>query len=253
MKKKLLIFVILLLVLLLGYFAYQKFFSVNKKITQKGLGPIIGFSLATLKEERWQRDQKFFTEEAEKLGATVNAVSADADANVQKSQIEALILQNVSVLVIVPQDEKVIAPLIEKAHQKGIKVIAYDRLISNSDLDGYVTADYVKAGEQQAQAVLDAAKKGNFAIVMGAADDSTVYQQKQGIMNVLQPEIAKGNVNIIYQGFTTDWKPEVAYANVKQLLTANPKIDGIVDMNDGTAYGVIQALKEKGLAGKVPI
>jgi D-xylose transport system substrate-binding protein len=253
MNKKILLGSIAVAILaVLGYFAYRAMLSssVAQKVNPR---QIIGLSLGTLKEERWQKDKDFFVKRAEELGAKVNVLSADTDKNLQVSQIESLILQNVSVLVIVPEDGKLIAPLVEKAHQKGIKVIAYDRLIPDSDLDAYITFDYIKAGEQQAEAVLRAAGRGNFAVVEGAETDSTVAMQREGIMNMLQPEVKKGNVNIVYENFTDDWKPEVAYQNIKKLLSTNVKLDGVVAMNDGTAYGTIRALEEYGLSGKVPV
>jgi len=72
-------------------------------------------------------------------------------------------------------------------------------------------------------------------------------------MKVLQPAISAGKVKIVYQDYTADWKPENAYANIKKLLASGVTVNGIVAMNDGTAGGVIKALTEQGLQGKVPV
>lgn len=212
---------------------------------------VIGLSLGTLKEERWQRDRDFFVNKTRELGAGVIVESANADAELQKSQVESLILQGVNVIVIVPENEELLRPLIEKAHNAGIKVLAYDRLINDVDLDAYVTFDYVKAGEQQALAVLNVAKKGNFGLILGDPSDSTVYMQKEGVMKVLQPEIDKGSVKLVFENFTNGWKPEVAYQTVKKYLEGSKDVDGVISLNDGMASGILQALNESGL--KVPV
>ena len=253
MKKNLFAVFVVIIVVLAGYAFFIKSHSPLQKSTTVKSSIIIGFSLGTVKEERWQRDLDFFTKRAEALGANVNVQIANADSTLQQSQIESFILQNVPVLVVVPQEDKAIAPLVTKARQKGIKVIAYDRLINDTALDAYVTVDYVKAGEQQAQGVLNVAKKGNIAIIMGASDDSTVYMQKDGISKVLQPQLDNGSIHVVYQDFTDSWKPEVAYQHMATLLSKGTKIDGVISMNDGMAGGIIQSLKEHGLAGKIPI
>lgn len=253
MQKAVVGFVIVALLVAGGYFFYQAQGKNSLKRSPVGQKFVIGLSLGTLKEERWPKDRDFIVKKVEELGGSVNVLSADADKDIQKAQIESLILQNVPVIIVVPQDDKVIAPLVEKAHQKGIKIIAYDRLIQNSPVDAYITVDYVKAGEQQASAVLQKAGGGNFAIVMGDKADSTVAMQKQGILNILKPEITKGKVKVVYDDFTQDWKPEVAYQHIKTLLLSTPVLDGVVSMNDGMAGGIVKALRERNLAGKVPV
>ena len=250
MNKKIVTLILLIgLVLALGYVKYA---TAAKKDTKES--PIvIGFSMATLKEERWQRDRDLFIKRAKELGAAVIVEDANADSKLQERQVESLILQGVDTLVVVPEDEKVIAPLVKKAHENGIKVVAYDRLISDCELDAYITFDYVKAGQQQAEAVLKVAEKGNFAIVLGADTDATVYMQKEGVEKVLAPKVEKGEAKIVFEEFTSDWKPEVAYQNIKKYLQTNTKLDGVISLNDGMAFGVIQALQEYGLAGKIPV
>jgi D-xylose transport system substrate-binding protein len=213
----------------------------------------IGFSLGDLREERWQRDRDLFVAAAEKSGAYVQVTSANSDAALQNTQVENLIAQGVNVLVIAPYDGEKIASTIALAHKANIKVIAYDRLIKNSDVDFYVSFDNVKVGNMEASGVTAVKNSGNFAYIGGAPTDNNASLLKQGSMEVLTPLIKSGAVKLVVDQFTADWKPEVAYNTVKSYLATGGKLDAVVAANDGTAFGAIRALNEFNLAGKVPV
>lgn len=215
---------------------------------------VIGFSMATLQEERWQKDRDFFVAAVEKLGAEVNVQAANNDDAKQISQAESLISQGVDVLVIVPNNAEATAAIVEKAHAAGIKVIAYDRLIKNSDLDLYVSFDNERVGEMQATAITKLVPKGKYVYIGGADTDNNAHLFKKGAFNILQPLIDSGDIEVVYDQFTKEWNPANALANMENALTANSnKIDAVVAANDGTAGGVIQALASQGLDGKVPV
>ncbi len=215
---------------------------------------LIGLSMATFRTERWARDRDMFTEKAREFGAEVNVMSADDDADLQNRQAENMILQGVDVLVVVAHDGEKASYIVEKAHEAGIKVIAYDRLIKDSDLDYYITFDNVKVGEVQAQGVVDVVSKGDFAYIGGSPTDNNAFLVKEGSFKVLQPLIDSGDIEIVVEEFTEGWKPELAYETMKNYLEENDgKIDAVVAANDGTASGVITALEEYGLAGTVPV
>jgi D-xylose transport system substrate-binding protein len=214
---------------------------------------VIGFSVGTLREDRWIRDAELFTEGAKASGATAIVLFAGNDSSLQMSQAENLILQGVDVLVIVPQDAERSAAIVERAHKAGIKVIAYDRLIKDCDLDFYISFDNVKVGELEAQGVLDAVGKGTFAYIGGSPTDNNAILLKEGSMRLLEPKIKSGDISLVVDTFTPDWKPEEAYKTMKAYLETHKTIDAVVAANDGTAFGAIQALREYGLAGKVPV
>ncbi|MBN2042590.1 MAG: substrate-binding domain-containing protein [Candidatus Aenigmarchaeota archaeon] len=213
---------------------------------------VIGFSLSDLRVERWQRDRDFFTEKAEELGASVIAVSADLDADIQESQAENLILQGVDALVIVAHDGEKAASIVEKAHEAGIQVIAYDRLIKNCDLDYYISFDNVKVGEYEAKGVLDVVSEGDFAYLGGSLTDNNAFLVKEGSFNLLQPKIDSGEINLVLDVFNDGWKSEEAYRQLKAYLEENGTVDAVVCANDGTAMGAIQALEEFNLSG-IPV
>eukprot|EP01034_Spumella_vulgaris_P033290 gene33290-41081_t len=216
--------------------------------------PKIGFSIDDLRVERWTRDRDFFNAEAEKLGAKVFVQSADASEQRQIAQIENLISRGVDVLVIVPYNATVLNNAIREAKKAKIKVLSYDRLILNSDIDAYISFDNVKVGELQADAVTKLKPKGNYYLLGGAPTDNNAKMLREGQMKVLQPLVDKGDIKIVGKQWVKDWSAAEAMTIVENALTANGnKIDAIVASNDGTAGGAIQALTAQKLGGKVPV
>jgi D-xylose transport system substrate-binding protein len=217
--------------------------------------PVIGLSLDTLKEERWQRDRDTFIAEAKKLGATVIVQSANSDDTRQVRDVESLISRNVDVLVIVPHNGSAMTRAVKSANDAKIPVIAYDRLILNSNIEYYLTFDNVKVGEAQggyAAARLPKDRTARIVRIYGAPTDNNAKLFKQGQDNVLSPLIKAGKVEVVHEDWALDWKPENAKKIMNAAITkAGRNIDAVVVSNDGTAGGAIQALLEEGLAGKV--
>lgn len=216
--------------------------------------PKIGFSIDDLRVERWVRDRDFFTAEAEKLGAKVFVQSADASEQRQIAQIENLIARGVDVLVIVPYNATVLNNAIREAKKARIKVVSYDRLILNADVDAYISFDNVKVGELQAQGVLAQKPKGNYYLLGGAPTDNNAKMLREGQLKVLQPLIDKGDIKVVGKQWVKDWSASEAMSIVENALTANGnRIDAVVASNDGTAGGAIQALTAQKLQGKVAV
>jgi D-xylose transport system substrate-binding protein len=177
---------------------------------------------------------------------------ADGNADKQASNVENLITQGVNVLVIAPQDATQAAQMVEAAKAKGIPVISYDRLINSDKIDVYISHQVPVIGRKIAEYALAKVPKGNYVMVYGASTDNNAVIMKKEMLTVLQPSIDKGDIKIVSDNFTTDWKPDIAMANVENALTSsNGKVDCVVASNDGTAGGAISALAAKGLAGKV--
>jgi D-xylose transport system substrate-binding protein len=217
--------------------------------------PVIGLSLDTLKEERWQRDRDTFIAEAKKLGATVIVQSANSDDTRQVRDVESLISRQVDVLVIVPHNGAAMTRAVKSANDAKIPVIAYDRLILNARIDYYLTFDNVKVGETQgsyAAARLPKDRTARIVRIYGAPTDNNAKLFKQGQDNVLLPLIKAGKVEVVHEDWALDWKPENAKKIMNAAITkAGRNLDAVVVSNDGTAGGAIQALLEEGLAGKV--
>jgi len=226
------------------------FISCSKKEEQAQFR--IGLSMDTLKEERWQKDRDLFVAAAEKLGAKVSVQSANSDDARQIAQCENLLSEGVDVMVIVPHNGKIVASVVEAAHKQNIKVLAYDRIINDCDLDYYISFDNVRVGELQSQYLVDRVPKGNYVLIGGAPTDYNAILFRKGQMNILQPYIDRGDIKIVADQWATDWLPINALKHTENALTINQnKVDAIVASNDGTAGGSIQALEEQKLAGKV--
>jgi D-xylose transport system substrate-binding protein len=218
-------------------------------------GIVIGLSLDTLKEARWQADRDMFVKRAGELGARVRVLAANSDDTVQIGDVEKLITNKVDVLVIVPHDGTAMAKGVKMAHDAGIPVIAYDRIIRDSDPDLYVSFDNEHVGELQAKYLVEhlpTPGKGRIVRIYGAKTDNNAALFKRGQDRVLEPLIKRGDIVVLHEDWAEDWKPENAKRIVNAAITANgSRIDAVLASNDGTAGGAIQALSEEGLAGKV--
>lgn len=216
--------------------------------------PVIGFSIDDLRVERWTRDRDYFVAAAKALGADVNVQSADANEQRQVSQIENLIAKKVDVIVIVPFNSKVLTNTIKEAKKAGIKVVSYDRLILNADVDAYISFDNERVGALQAEGIVKAVPKGNYYLLGGAPTDNNAKLLRAGQMSVLKPFVDKGDIKILGDQWVKDWSPEEALKITENVLTKNAnKIDAIIASNDGTAGGAVQALAAQKLAGKVAV
>ncbi|HWO02953.1 MAG TPA: D-xylose ABC transporter substrate-binding protein [Blastocatellia bacterium] len=216
-------------------------------------GPVrIGFSMDTLKEERWQRDRDLFVARASELGAEVLVQAANGDDALQTAQAENLLTQGVDVLVVAPHNAEVAASIVDSAKRQGVPVLSYDRLIRNSDVDLYISFDNVKVGESQAHYLLDRAPRGNYVLIGGSPTDNNARMFREGQMNVLQPAIDRGDVKVAADQWAREWLASEALKHTENALTqTNNNIVAVVASNDGLAGGAVQALGEQNLAGKV--
>ena len=229
--------------------------ACNKKQTAGPAAPakpLIGFSLADLKEERWQRDRDYFVAKAESLGAEVVVQDASGDPNAQLRQCDALLAKGVKALVVVPKNADAARPIVMNAHAKGVKVVSYDRLISDAPVDLYLSFDNVKVGEIQARAIASRVPKGNYLVLKGDPADKNSDMIHEGHLKVLRPLIDKGDVKIVALQSCDKWLRSEALRITADALQKH-KIDAIVASNDGTASGAIAALEARGLAGKIPV
>lgn len=215
---------------------------------------VVGLSVGNTTEERWNREIKMFEDYAKEKGFTLNTQVANNDANKQVSQCENLLNQGIDVLVIQSLDAEAASPIVESAHDAGVKVIAYDRFIMNADLDYYITFDSFKVGQVEAQFVTDAAPKGKYIWLKGAPEDNNAHLVADGQESVLKPLIDSGDIEIVTEQWCKGWDPNEALKHTENGLTsAANDVQGVIASNDGTCGGAVQALAAQGLDGKVPI
>lgn len=212
----------------------------------------IGFAMDTLKEERWVRDRDAFEAHCKKMDVDCVITVADNKADKQANDVDNLLTQGVDALVIAPHDATQAASMVEKAKAKGIPVISYDRLINSDKIDLYISHQVPVIGRKIAEYALTHAPQGNYVMVYGASTDNNAVIMKNEQLKVLQPAIDSGKIKIVADNFTPDWKPEEALKMAENALTQNrDNVQAFVVSNDGMAGGVVQALSNKGLAGKV--
>jgi len=221
---------------------------------QGGNKPKIGFSIEDMKGERWQTDLSSFETRAKQLGAEVISADAGGDDERQLQQVRDMIKAGIKVLVLLPHDPAMANRMVDAAKSANVKVISYDRLVPNSDVDLYVSFDRVEIGWMQAEYLVKHAPTGNYVLIEGSpsAEDAKTLHDAQ--MSVLQPYINRGDIKVIADGYTKDWLPSEAYLfMLKAIDSTQGKIAAVVASNDGLAGGAIQALREHNLAGKVAV
>lgn len=250
MKLKILLFILVLIMAAANIWAFSTTSGEGKKKKKDVI--TIGLSLDTLKEARWQKDKDIFEQEASKKGAKVIVQSANSDDTTQISQIKSMLTNGVNCLVIVPHDAAAMAEGVRLAKEKNVPVISYDRLITDAEIDYYISFDNIKVGEAQAKYLVDAiGGKGKIVRMYGAPTDNNAKMFKQGQDNIIQPLIDSGDIVVVHEDWVTDWDPANAKKVMNAALTKDKEFVGVLASNDGTAGGAIQALKEAGLEGKV--
>ncbi len=207
-----------------------------------------------MKGERWQTDVNSFEARAPELGAKVTSSDANGDDNLQLKQVKDMIKSGIQVLVLLPHDTAKAARIVNAAKAANVKVISYDRLVQNSNVDLYVSFDRVEIGRMQAESLVNLAPKGNYVLIGGSPNDEGAKTLHDAQMDVLRPYINQGDITVIADAYSNDWLPSEAYLHMLEVIdSSHGDIAAVVASNDGTAGGAIQALREHNLAGKVPV
>ncbi len=230
----------------------------------------VGIVLPTREEPRWIQDETRFRDALEAEGYEVEILFSQGDSAVELANVEQLITKGVEVIILTPQDGSAAAAAAEAARNAGVKMIAYDRLILDTDaVDYYVTFDSIAVGEAQGQYLVDKASgSGNpLYLYAGAASDNNAFLFFEGAWNVLQPKIADGTFVIknsseaealqdkaeltreemgqIIGQVNTEWDFDVAKSLAEANLTAAPAEDKgdvfILAPNDGTSRNIADA------------
>jgi D-xylose transport system substrate-binding protein len=215
---------------------------------------LVGFSVEAMKGERWQTDLDSFTARSKQLGAEVLSSDAGGDDNLQFQQVRDMIRAGIKVLVLLPHDTSKASRMVDAAKSANVKVISYDRLILNSDVDLYISFDRVAIARMQAEYLLKNAPTGNYVLIAGSPNDEGAKALHDAQLRVLQPYIDRGDIKVVADAYTKDWLPSEAYLFMLQAIdSTHGQIAAVLASNDGLASGAIQALREHNLAGKVPV
>ena len=225
---------------------------------------LVGVTMPTKSLQRWNEDGTNVKAALEAKGYKVDLQYADNKQDVQNSQIENQITMGCNVLVIASIDGGALGGVLKQAKDANIPVIAYDRLITNTDkCDFYATFDNYGVGKMQGDFIvstlgLDKGQKGPFSMECFGGDpgDNNAKLFNQGAMDALQPYIDSG-VLTVKSGQTkfpdqiaiTNWEAKGAQDRMDNLLTAyyaDKNIDVVLSPNDSLAQGVVASLKSAG-------
>jgi putative multiple sugar transport system substrate-binding protein len=229
----------------------------------KSTGKKIGVAMPTKDLQRWNQDGANMKSSLEKAGFKVDLQYANNDIATQVSQIENMITGGCNVLVIASIDGGSLGTVLAEAKSQNIPVIAYDRLIMDTDaVSYYATFDNYKVGTIQGQYIVDKLdlknQKGPFNIELftGSPDDNNARFFFNGAMDILNPYIDNGTLNIVSgqrkfeEVATLNWSTEEAQKRMENLITANyadgTKLDAVLSSNDSCAIGISNALVNAG-------
>ena len=216
-----------------------------------GSAKTVALLLPETKTTRYEeKDRPLFTDKLKELCPDCKLIYANAsqDPNKQQQQAEAAITKGANVIVLDAVDVASVGPIVQRANQQDIPVIAYDRLIPDQDIAYYVSFDNVKQGRIQAQTLMDklgSASGKSIVMVNGAPTDPSAGDYKKGAHQVFD----KSGIKIAREFDTPDWSPDKAQVEMEQSITALGK-DGFVgaySANDGMAGGMIAAMKGAGI------
>lgn len=217
-------------------------------------GCVVGVAWNDLRGERWAKwDEPALKAALASAGATYMKADATSSAEQQTSEIESLVLGGARVLIVVAQDGTAVKPAVADAIKRGVQVIAYDRLIDDPKTL-YVSFDNVEVGRMQARAVLAAKPSGNYAFIKGDRGDANADFVRAGQEEIIGPALKSGVITNVGETYTNNWDPPTARMAMEEILTdSKGKVDAVLAENDGLAEGVVNALADHRLAGKVAV
>ena len=225
-------------------------------------GKKVGVAMPTQSSERWINDGANMKEQLEKLGYEVDLQYAEDDVQMQVSQIENMIASGVNCLVIASIDSSALVNVEAQAKEAGIPIIAYDRLLMDTDaVSYYATFDNTGVGTaigkyiEEKKDLANTAETYTIEFFMGSPDDNNAHMLYAGLMEVLQPYLDNGTL-VCKSGRTSfddtcilRWSQETAQQNCENYLTgfyADEDLDICATAFDGFAYGCKAALEGAG-------
>ncbi|MFN8254706.1 MAG: substrate-binding domain-containing protein [Bacteroidales bacterium] len=216
--------------------------------------PKIGFLFSDFNSPRWEREANLFKDRINSNGGESFIAVAGGDELKQYNQALEFINKGIDVLVITATNANTAADIVRIAHKNKVKVIAYDGLILNAELDYLVAFDLKKVGELQAAYISERLPKGNYIIFNGDVVHQAAIEMYSGILKVLGPSINENKINVVYTGWIESWSGINARHIVQKILEfSTENIDAIIAANDGIANGIVEELISRGLNKQILI
>lgn len=208
----------------------------------------VGFLVPNTRD-RSMKEKAYFTSKIQELGGETLVQSAEDDDKLQIKQAEEMLNNGIQVLVINSVNQNTAAAIVRSAHAKNVKVIGYDRMISNCELDYYLSFDNIKVGKLMADYALKLKPEGNYVLLGGDKADQNAIYVKRGQLEQLDPYLKSGKIKITYNIYVEDWSRDDArnyFASYMNLGGVRP--DAIISSYDGMTDGAIDILKEYDIA-----
>ncbi|MDA3881187.1 MAG: substrate-binding domain-containing protein [Prolixibacteraceae bacterium] len=205
----------------------------------------IGFLMPDGEGSRWPTDLQYLQDAAGRHNATVISKNADNDENQQIKHASELLETGVDILIVVSVNANTAAAIVREAHSYNVPVIAYDRLIKNSDLDYYITFEGAQIAKLMVDHAIAKVPRGNYVMLWGDPGDVNAISIMNAQNEFLQPHINSGAVNVVYKSFVDNWAADNAYHIMSRVLSmTDQKIDVVLTSYDGLAIGALRAIKE---------
>lgn len=214
----------------------------------------IGFLYPSEVTVRYNKESSFFKDYCATQGVKVIIKTASDDESIQIELANEMIEQKVDALVIIAANINTAGAIVRNAHAEGIPVMAYNRMIKNSDVDFFVASNNDIIGKAMVDAVLKEKPSGNFVILGGDKFDKNGEELQVAVKKYLKPKVDNKKVNIVYETFIEKWDRNIAAFEMEKVLQLNgDNIDAVIAGYDGMASSVIEVLQNYGLAGSVAV
>jgi D-xylose transport system substrate-binding protein len=205
----------------------------------------IGFILPNLNNKRYIIEKDHITDKCKEKGIELLFASSDNDELKQIEQFNEMLNKKVKVIILDPVNRFTAAVMVRKAHEEGVKVISYDRLIVGCEPDAYISFDARKIGEQLAGYALQRKPKGLYVILNGDRSDINAVWIQEGMMKQLQPAVSSKAISIGFSMFVEYWnEAEARHLLNKYLKLSADTPDVILCSSDMMARGCITALND---------
>ncbi|MFJ6698211.1 multiple monosaccharide ABC transporter substrate-binding protein [Streptomyces sp. NPDC091272] len=234
-----------------------------------GKGGTIGLAMPTKSSERWIADGQNMAKQFQQAGYQTDLQYGDDKVENQIAQIENMITKGRKLLVVAAIDGSALTEVLQRAHDAGIPVISYDRLILGTpNVDYYASFDNERVGELEGKYIVDKLKLGapskdgekhKIELFAGSPDDNNTKYFWNGALKVLQPYLKTGQLVVgsgqtkMSQATTLRWDGGTAQKRMDDLISKNygdERVDAVLSPYDGISIGIISALKSAGYGSK---
>jgi len=211
---------------------------------------LVGVNFPSTDVERWPKEAEIIKNGMEAVGYEVIIQYGENDANAQMQQCDNMLSQGIDLLILAAVDTVSAAEIVNKAHDEGVPVMAYCRMIQDVDLDYFVAEDNEMVGTLQGGFMRDNLDSGNVMLLSGDPQDINAVLYLTKAKEAIQPKLDSGEFKLVAEQYSKNWQPIEAMKHVENALTQNNNdIQGVICTNDTTAAGAVEALAAQHLAG----